>query len=92
MTEDEARTKWCPQARIEAIWPSGGAADEDSFTGYRVGSHNVTEDGPASNCIASYCMMWRWIYPDLGGFSVDESVVKKMRTHGYCGLAGVPQT
>jgi len=49
MTEDEARTKWCPMVRI-------------SIEGH--GSYNQYSDGDIPemcNCIASNCMMWREI-------------------------------
>lgn len=72
MTEDEAKTKWCPFAR-------GSLCREESLgdttvgvviggTGYNRGLV-VSDDGktlglttPASCfCIASACMAWRWI-------------------------------
>lgn len=43
MTEDEAKTKWCPQARV-------GFAD--------MGGTNSRTDGNV-NCIVSACMAWR---------------------------------
>jgi hypothetical protein len=48
MTEDEARTKWCPQARA---WEAGAAVNRSPTT-QRV--------EPETRCIASDCMMWRW--------------------------------
>ena len=48
MTEDEARKKWCPFARIH-----GGYA---SFNRSKIRLENI----PQSLCIASDCMMWRW--------------------------------
>ena len=47
MTEDEAKTKWCPFA-IEA-----------SFN--RVGINRNLEGDPITPCIGSSCMAWRWI-------------------------------
>ena len=44
MTEDEAKTKWCPMFRV-------GFHPE-----YQ---HNRIHDGKCGNCIASDCMMWR---------------------------------
>lgn len=59
MTEDEAKTKWCPQSRYV----------------YGFGDHPQNrwkqEGGEALNplacrCIASECMMWRWWSEDKG--------------------------
>jgi hypothetical protein len=50
MTEDEAKTKWCPHARVLDGSPPGGAG--------------VNRKGPEAGvyCIASGCMAWRWSY------------------------------
>jgi len=53
MTEQEARTKWCPMARV-STYSVGNPAESAA---------NRTDEGtpyPASRCIASDCMMWRW--------------------------------
>lgn len=76
LTEEEAKTKWCPQSR--PVFPRV----EDC--GYQTGNRNSVADGdsqimPQSSCIGSACMAWRWIadgYPSDGGF---------------CGLAGRPE-
>lgn len=47
MTEDEAKTKWCPMVRMD------NAETEPSFNRNYGGS---LPDG--SNCIASDCIMW----------------------------------
>ena len=49
MTEDEAKTKWCPMVR----W-SGGP---DIKLTNREGKGGF---GVAVTCIGSDCMMWRW--------------------------------
>lgn len=64
MTEDEAKTKWCPHARERAAqgMPDGG--------GNRT-PYGDAGDGPAADdytreqamlfpCIGSACMAWRW--------------------------------
>jgi len=50
MTEDEAKTKWCPMARNFATDQNGN---------HGVGNRDA--DGPMaiSNCLASGCMAWR---------------------------------
>jgi hypothetical protein len=50
MTEDEAKTKWCPQARLAS---SGGSVNRYHVGG--MGGGVVS----GSNCIASACMAWR---------------------------------
>ena len=46
MTEDEAKTKWCPHAR--KVFPYSEAP-----------AHNrEADDAPATKCIASECMAW----------------------------------
>jgi len=78
MTEDEAKTKWCPMVRFHVVGaargtvvgvyankPLGVTSGEDGM---------VTMDSPL--CIGSACMMWR-----------QTSALTK---EGYCGLAGQP--
>jgi hypothetical protein len=48
MTEDEAKTKWCPMARAEA------GRGEMSINRLPMGEPDV-----GCLCIASACMMWR---------------------------------
>jgi hypothetical protein len=88
MTEDEARQKWCPFARIakfvrntETGEPTGVVASGNRF---------LAADGPLSDapCIASQCMAWRWnaiVAPGVEGVAGVKLDV------GYCGLAGEPQ-
>jgi len=47
MTEDQAKTKWCPMVR------------RSMFT---YGSHDISvnRDGQNDKCLASECAMWRW--------------------------------
>lgn len=53
MTEDEAKTKWCPMVRITA---TKGYEDVDN-RGQALGDYQ---------CIASDCMMWRLITGESG--------------------------
>ena len=50
MTEDKAKTKWCPFARNDSLLNSG--------------AHNRTaDDKPKAMCIGYDCMAWRAILP-----------------------------
>ena len=81
MTEDDARTKWCPMVRqLNYVGENGGN---------RVG-HDITSCRH-SLCIASDCMMWRTykdkvIETDSHGNAI--TIVSKEEEGGYCGLAG----
>ncbi len=73
MTEQEARTKWCPMARV-STYSVGNPAESAA---------NRTDEGtpyPASRCIASDCMMWRW----------EEDHTYTGKHDGSCGLGGKP--
>jgi len=52
-TDDEAKEKWCPMARVQY---------DDRFEGYGY-SHNRMEESDKipkhSHCIGSKCMLWR---------------------------------
>jgi len=50
MTEDEAKTKWCPHVRQSNGYKEG-------FSKNRESSGAPTD----ARCIASECMAWRWI-------------------------------
>lgn len=82
MTEDEARTRWCPMVRLAAEPPDAN------------GSWNraATPMLKSTLCIGSDCMMWR---DSLDYFIRDGNPEPRMRTEpqvigGYCGLAGQP--
>ena len=71
VTEEEARTKWCPQTQISVIMGSDGFYCNKPRS---TGNNN-------KNCIASKCMVWRWdIHP-------DNLRKEAITTGGYCGLA-----
>jgi hypothetical protein len=74
MTEDEAKTKWCPMVRngVNRNYPRQGYQGE-------IGDNNP----PYSKCIASDCMMWR--VTRNHNSETGESFVT-----GYCGLGGKP--
>lgn len=72
MTEDEAKTKWCPHARVGVV-DSGMAINlmlmDDNSRRYE-------------QCIASACMMWVWNVPKTVGAGQDIDRSK----YGHCGL------
>jgi len=73
MTEDEAKTKWCPHARELG----DGAV-----------SYNRDYNGKATRarCLGSGCMAWQWI--DRMTATDDEYEFKSVRIGGFCGLTG----
>ncbi len=84
MTEDEAKAKWCPHARIDS-------------TGFNRPNPGPTVDvqGDWAPCVGSACMAWRW---DTRYFE-DRETGKAYGTNaperfmvepGFCGLAGKP--
>lgn len=50
MTEQEAKTRWCPFARVTVEWTNGIAA----------ANRNLSDnEKPLTLCIGSACMAWR---------------------------------
>jgi hypothetical protein len=75
MTEEEAKTKWCPAARH--------SYDESTGPGWNTGNSPL--------CQGSMCMAWRWkkrFGPDP---DKPENITELPPTEGYCGLAGRPE-
>lgn len=86
MTEDEAKTKWCPFARHEATagnrLPYGKPGDEPAPDDY------CAEAAMLLPCIGSACMAWQWKRkPGVKGHC--ETVPHP--GNGFCGLAGASQ-
>lgn len=80
LTEDEAKTKWCPFARYQGFrdggvnrWKQSAPADEP----------HALNPIPC-RCIASDCMAWRW-KDTTNPYPEDRA-----QWGGYCGLAGKP--
>ena len=48
LTEEEARRKWCPHARVQLELPTEG-------------NPPVNRDNANIFCMASLCMAWRWV-------------------------------
>jgi hypothetical protein len=86
MTEDEAKTKWCPFARVlaqDAERKLQGQAASNRIDW--VGGQPQMPVGSA--CVASVCMAWRT--PFLWTED-DGSTQPNDGKHGFCGLAGKP--
>ena len=77
MTEEEAKTKWCPEARVFDS-DGGSAAGANRKLGYDWASR--------TNCIASDCMMWRWEFDEYQ--IVGDNGEQKSLTMGFCGKGG----
>lgn len=75
MTEDEAKTKWCPFVR------SGdrGAIYQDTAKG---------DVAPGIACIGSVCMAWRTV-PKPEQVGANPYIMRTI-FDGFCGLAGKP--
>lgn len=52
MTEDEAKTRWCPMVR--SLYSSAV---------FGVGLNRGLPNNSAARCCGSSCMMWRWTLP-----------------------------
>ena len=87
MTEEEAKTKWCPFVRYTEYMTNDETEDGiPAVINIPPPAHNRwSADGEGTGgeaceadqflCIGSDCMAWRW---DYDGAST---------THGFCGLA-----
>lgn len=98
-TEAEAKTKWCPEARIIAFNTRLG--DHSSVAGNGT-SEKENVISRSTLCIASKCMHWRWAQkrnpdwtPGMTASSPfdpfrDKPMHIEDRTQGFCGLSGRP--
>lgn len=78
MTEDEAKTKWCPFVRMTASQGEWHINRDPSL-------QSSPQDTQAYRCIASACMAWR---------ATDGEMLTRIETGervfvatGFCGLA-----
>jgi hypothetical protein len=98
MTEEEAKTKWCPNARIAMIAHGESvscASNRDISLLVAPNSFDPATD--VTKCLASGCMAWRWIDNELGYDPEyrrrNPSCVERLpleNRRGFCGLAGKP--
>jgi len=80
VTEEEAKTKWCPFARqmITLDRDPGGVP-------IAIGSANRYSGAEVAACMGSACMAWRW------NTRKEDFGAKTVRMDsGFCGLAGKP--
>lgn len=105
MTEDEAKTKWCPFTRL-----TDGGREYFDNRGDKFGGTSGKDGTDASRCIGSGCMAWRaavetaeteddqtpeggsWIKygPAIRTLSDSPPWQRWTRVGGHCGLAGKP--
>ena len=91
-TEDEAKRRWCPFARVVTYDKNVNEFD----VGVTVGmcASNKTSEGAireGAHCIGSACMAWQWdAKQPVGEYDASYSEKHPDRRRGYCGLAGTP--
>jgi hypothetical protein len=79
VSEDEAKTKWCPFRRIVRILHDVRKSEHP----YEYTATDREQVPKELNCVASGCMAWRWT---LGSPNVGNPPSTPMGD-GYCGLA-----
>ena len=87
MTEDEAKTKWCPFSRTMYA----DNLNTGTFYAATVNRLSGGFDNPDLRCIGSECMAWR--STDNEYYPEQHSTLKVPQggmPAGYCGLAGKP--
>jgi hypothetical protein len=93
MTEEDAKTKWCPFSRAAFIMDKGdgtfdmpvGVSSLNRFMDK--GAPQLTNP-PACRCLGSACMAWRWAVSP--GQKHHDTADGPARGDGHCGLAGKP--
>lgn len=92
MTEEEAKTKWCPFVR--AVWdyhedekPPIGPFNRDLMV---EDSGNMDDYISRSLCIGSACMAWRETFEpgQVDGDFDPRAIIRLQKSGGFCGLAG----
>ena len=105
MTEDEAKTKWCPFVRFNfPPIPNG-----DGMERWNNRDSSIGGGESEASCIGSECMAFRWLYDsdyqvftDYNGSRFEANTVGRLKeaqennykplvpVEGYCGPAGKP--
>lgn len=88
MTEDDAKTKWCPFVRVLVSDPGAGLAPA-AYNRVCTSEGNSGVD-ESNNCIGSACMAWRNITEKSSSGTARNLFIKYEVVGGYCGLAGKP--
>lgn len=95
MTEDEARQKWCPMARLTVLnkaLPDVATPSFNRAAGSDADGKAVDLFDSNLTCIASDCMAWRATdseyEPELSHEGTAVRVPQEDKPAGYCGLAG----
>lgn len=93
MTEDEAKTKWCPEVRLphdaydRHPIPESGNIERFNSRTLAVNRDDNGSPKVGACCLASACMMWRW---ENKGYHNGNLTKPHKYERGWCGLAGVP--
>lgn len=97
MREEEAKTRWCPFARVASPlkdnqgpggWVGVAAANRAvRSTAISLEGASDRSNPESCRCLASDCMAWRW---KLLGWN-DRADALYSEVDGFCGLAGSVQ-
>lgn len=97
LTEQEAKQKWCPQARVvPAIMRDGHMVRSADVPAHnRVQEQGIPDDEQptthaAMNCMGPACMAWRWETRVTPVQHLEIDPVEKTG-RGWCGIAGKPE-
>ena len=85
LTEEEAKTKWCPFARV------GVSENVSSHSANRTPLGGVDGLNNANLCIGSDCMAWRPVVINEMTEVVFAGTREGKPGAGFCGLAGEPR-
>lgn len=87
LTEEEAKGKWCPFARVALDYGEGTAGSRMVASANRGWADLADHLNVDSRCIASQCMAWR---PAVLPHQRNLPNPADAAPAGYCGLAGKP--
>lgn len=79
LTEDEAKTKWCPLVRVLEFEDKHAGAGK-TYEWVAAAVNRSASDIISNSCVAAKCMFWRWSQQDREGVPT-----------GFCGAAGLPK-
>lgn len=89
MTEEEAKTKWCPHVRIEGSNVAKSRTDtkHELDAPYVLGIDYIYTRDKEVYCVASGCMMWKWDGEITSCVDDSYASYRESETEGHCGLA-----